>query len=142
MGFKLLGRDMAVQITFGGAADGVANFGVGASYMAVARTVKVQESAETEDMSGLSDGAKAFRGKKGEYQVILEGTVFSEGFTSPKINGMHVNQYLKVEIKPEMSLTEYDEYTGIVNQWEWDSGDSAQVERISMQGPAVIIAGA
>lgn len=131
--FKLLGKDMAVQIYFGGVQDGTPNYGTAAPYLCTAKSVKISRKADLEDVSGLCDGEKRWRAKKAEGSIILEGCTWSDGYSFADVNGPIIGQYIKVETKEHSGMTAYRVWEGIVEEWDWESGDSLQVERITIR---------
>lgn len=133
MAFRTIGRDMAIQISMGGPADGTPTWGSAANYLCTARNVRINQSVDTVDVSGMCDSAKKFRVTKSEGRIELEGVVFSGGYTFADVNGPMIGNYIKVETKEVSSMSAYRSWIGVVTEWSWEAGgDDMQVERITV----------
>jgi hypothetical protein len=134
---ELIGEDIAVQVTFGGAVDGTPTWGTAASVKCIARRVMASKSVPDIDMSTLCGGRRERPGKA-TASVEIEGLVPAAGYTFNNTNA-NVGTYIKVETKPLSTLASYNEWVGYISEWTWDAAmDTPQAERVRINCNAVV----
>jgi hypothetical protein len=130
MAFRLIGQNSALRGKFGGTQDGTPNWDVSTTDLkAHARRIRVNDTADGEELSGLADARKITQVKRAGTKFELEVFV---GDAGRQFEGK-IGHYFQFEYKPLGSLASYTgPIIGVIMDVDWDAPDGAQIERIQV----------
>ncbi len=130
MAYKLIGQDQTVTVHLGGAASGAApSYDGGTALISQARSVSIDESVETTDVSALGDALKKLRVRRSSAKIKLELLVSSAGM----LYEGKVGYYAKVVHKAVSSLGSSTDYEGIIISRSSSGSDGEQTETIEIE---------
>jgi hypothetical protein len=130
MAYKLIGQDQTVTITLGGAATGAApSYSGGAAQLANLKSLSIDESVETTDVSALGDGLKKLRVRRSSAKLKVDLLVPSTG----RQFANYVGYYVKVEHKALSSLGSTIDYEGIITAVNYSAPDGEQTESLEIE---------
>lgn len=135
MAYRLIGQDVAVQISLTAAAHagGTPTYGAPTVIKGIARRVSIDDELQTEDVSALGDTREKIRGKRGRSTVEIEQLVYDTGWQYNLAGtGSKLGYAAKLEIKPLSTLTSFQVWQGLITRWSGEAPDGAQVERITI----------
>lgn len=130
MGFRVIGKNAVVTVVLGGVQDGTAPdyTGTAISLIARAKTIKLEKTASTADMSTLGDDVDVVQVTRTGSKVTFDLEVGDGGFQFEEA----VGQYAKVTAKSNSTLSAGTVYEGVVTAWNADFPDGAQIESITV----------
>ena len=142
MANRLIGNDCAIGIRIGQFYDGNAPVfsGTATDYRFLARRLSLEETVKETEVSGMGDGAEAYRFSKTKSTVTIDGMASSNnGFTFTQVNTggtsiiAMVGRYVEVTYKPLSAFALPFYAVGVITEWSGEAADGeAQVEKVKI----------
>ncbi len=129
MAFRVIGKNAAIFVKIGGPQDGSApQYGNAISIVALAKTIKREDSSTMTDLSAIGDDFDVMQFVRGGGKLTFDLEIEETG---PQFEGA-LGYYAQVSIKSNSSLANPSVFSGVVSGYSQDFPEGAQTESVTI----------